>query len=395
MINLVKKTHSNASYFHVRTKVDTFEVYFLQMMYWIITVLIVLAAVYFIVINGPAFGAVPKGKRLARMKHSKLYRNKQFQNISHTPSLAEGYKMPQVTYDFLFGKKHPLLKPLKEIPSIHTNLKTLDKNTDIFVWLGHSSYYLQTDGVSFLIDPVLSLYGSPFKYFNKAFKGSDVFKPEDIPDLDYLVITHDHFDHLDYPTVKSIKDRTGMAIVPLGVGAHLERWGYTESQLIEEEWGAEIELKNNIKLAFTPARHFSGRRVKQNDTLWASYVLETPTKKIFLGGDSGYDSHFKMIGDKYGPFDYAILENGQYGEAWRYIHTLPEDVIQAAVDIDARHIIPVHAAKFALALHPWNEPLQKITSLGKEKSLDILTPMIGEVVDLNRKDQPFTIWWED
>lgn len=395
MINLVKKTHSNASYFHVRTKVDTFEVYFLQMMYWIITVLIVLAAVYFIVINGPAFGAVPKGKRLARMKHSKLYRNKQFQNISHTPSLAEGYQMSQVTYDFLFGKKHPLLKPLKEIPSIHTNLKTLDKNTDIFVWLGHSSYYLQTDGVSFLIDPVLSLYGSPFKYFNKAFKGSDIFKPEDIPDLDYLVITHDHFDHLDYPTVKSIKDRTGMAIVPLGVGAHLERWGYTESQLIEEEWGAEIELKNNIKLAFTPARHFSGRRVKQNDTLWASYVLETPTKKIFLGGDSGYDSHFKMIGDKYGPFDYAILENGQYGEAWRYIHTLPEDVIQAAVDIDARHIIPVHAAKFALALHPWNEPLQKITSLGKEKSLDILTPMIGEVVDLNRKDQPFTIWWED
>lgn len=368
---------------------------YLQMMYWILAVVIILAAIYFIVINSPAFGAIPKGKRLDRIRQSKLYRNKQFQNISPTPSLAEGYKMTKVTYDFILGKKHPLLKPLKEIPSIHTDLKSLDKNTDVFIWLGHSSYYLQTDGISFLIDPVLSLYGSPFRYFNKAFKGSDIFNPQDIPSLDYLVITHDHFDHLDYPTVKSIKERTGMAVVPLGVGAHLERWGYTEEQLIEEEWGTEVILKNNIRLVFTPARHFSGRRVKQNDTLWTSYVLETPTKKIFIGGDSGYDAHFKMIGEKHGPFDYAILENGQYGEAWRYIHTLPEDTIQAAIDINARHIIPVHAAKFALALHPWNEPLQKITSLGKEKELDILTPKIGEVVDLNQSDQQFTAWWED
>lgn len=342
-----------------------------------------------------AFGAVPKGRRLQRIRQSELYRKKQFRNISYTPSIAEGYKMSKVTYDFFLGKKHPLLKPLKAIPSVHTDLRSIPKNKDVFIWLGHSSYYLQTDGVSFLIDPVLSLYGSPFKYFNKAFNGSDIFKPEDIPDLDYLVITHDHFDHLDYPTVKAIRNRTGVAVIPLGVGAHLERWGYTEDQLIEEEWGAEINLKNNIRIVFTPARHFSGRRIKQNDTLWTSYVLITPSKKIFLGGDSGYDSHFKMIGDQYGPFDYAILENGQYGDAWRYIHAMPEDVIQAAVDIQAKHIIPVHAAKFALALHPWNEPLQKITAFGKEKELDILTPMIGEVVDLNLPDQQFTVWWED
>ncbi|RTZ46355.1 MBL fold metallo-hydrolase [Chryseobacterium arthrosphaerae] len=339
--------------------------------------------------------AVPKGRRLQRIRQSELYRKKQFRNISYTPSIAEGYKMSKVTYDFFLGKKHPLLKPLKAIPSVHTDLRSIPKNKDVFIWLGHSSYYLQTDGVSFLIDPVLSLYGSPFKYFNKAFNGSDIFKPEDIPDLDYLVITHDHFDHLDYPTVKAIRNRTGVAVIPLGVGAHLERGGYTEDQLIEEEWGAEINLKNNIRIVFTPARHFSGRRIKQNDTLWTSYVLITPSKKIFLGGDSGYDSHFKMIGEKYGPFDYAILENGQYGDAWRYIHAMPEDVIQAAVDIQAKHIIPVHAAKFALALHPWNEPLQKITAFGKEKELDILTPMIGEVVDLNLPDQQFTVWWED
>ncbi len=342
-----------------------------------------------------AFGGVPKGKRLKRIKQSKLYKKRQFRNISHTPSITEGYKMWKVTYDFFLGKKDPLLKPLKAIPSLHTNLKNIDKNEDVFIWLGHSSYYLQTDGVSFLIDPVLSLYGSPFKYFNKAFKGSDIFKPEDIPGIDYLVITHDHFDHLDYPTVKSIEERTKTAIIPLGVGAHLERWGYAENKLIEEEWGTEVILKNDIKIVFTPARHFSGRRVKQNDTLWSSYVLITPTRKIFLGGDSGYDSHFKTIGEHYGPFDYAVLENGQYGEAWRYIHKLPEDVIQAAIDLKTRCIIPVHAAKFALALHPWNEPLQKITALGKEKQLNVLTPMIGEVVDLNHPGQEFRTWWEN
>lgn len=381
-------------YFHLKTKVNTFDIYFVQMIYWIITSVAVLTLAFFIVINRKAFGGVAKGKRLKRIRQSKLYKKRQFQNISHTPSITEGYKMSKVTYDFFFGKKDPLLKPLKEIPALHTDLKNIDKNQDVFIWLGHSSYYLQTDGVSFLIDPVLSLYGSPFKYFNKAFKGSDIFKPEEIPGIDYLVITHDHFDHLDYPTVKSIEERTDKAIIPLGVGAHLERWGYSENKLIEEEWGAEVELKNNIKLAFTPARHFSGRRIRQNDTLWSSYVLTTPTKRIFLGGDSGYDSHFKAIGEKYGPFDYAVLENGQYGEAWRYIHTLPEDVVQAAIDLKAQRIIPVHAAKFALALHPWNEPLQKITVLGKEKKLNILTPMIGEVVDLNQSEHKFTAWWE-
>jgi len=364
------------------------------MIYWIITSLAVLTVTFFIVINMKVFGGVPKGKRLKRIRQSKLYKNKQFRNISHTPSITEGYKMSKVMYDFFLGKKDPMLKPLHPIPSLHTDLKNIDKNQDVLIWLGHSSYYLQTDGVSFLIDPVLSLYGSPFKYFNKAFKGSDIFKPEDIPDIDYLIITHDHFDHLDYPTVQSIRDRTGMVILPLGVGAHLERWGYPENKIIEEEWGAEVELKNDLKIIFTPARHFSGRRVRKNDTLWSSYVLFTPTKKIFLGGDSGYDSHFKTIGAQYGPFDYAILENGQYGEAWKYIHTLPEDVIQAGIDLKAERIIPVHSAKFALALHPWNEPLQKITALGKEKKINILTPMIGEVVDLNHSGQQFTTWWE-
>ncbi|WEK71090.1 MAG: MBL fold metallo-hydrolase [Candidatus Chryseobacterium colombiense] len=364
-------------------------------MIYIFITITVLVILYFIVTSQDVFGAEAKGERLARMQQSKHFKDKQFQNLSHTPSLAEGYSMPKVLYDFFFKKKTPFLKPSKKLPSIHTDLKNLPKDQDVFIWIGHSSYFIQTDGVSFLIDPVLSLYGSPFKFFNKAFAGADIFKPEDIPTIDYLVITHDHYDHLDYPTVKAIKDKVGKVIVPLGVGAHLEKWGYSPGQLIEEEWGGEAVLKNTIKIIFTPARHFSGRKMKRNVTLWTSYVLQTPTKKIFLGGDSGYDTHFKMIGEQFGPFDYAIMENGQYNEAWKYIHALPQDVIQASIDVKAKKIIPVHSSKFALALHPWNEPLEKVVALGKEKKMNILTPMIGEPVDLNKEDQQFRIWWED
>lgn len=364
-------------------------------MIYLIIIIAIVIALYFVITSQQVFGAEPKGKRLERMQKSEHYKNNQFQNLSFTPSLAEGYSMPKVLYDFLFAKKDPFLKPQQNVPAIHTDLKNIPKNEDVFIWMGHSSYFIQIDGISFLVDPVLSTYGSPFKFFNKAFAGADLFKPEDVPYIDYLVITHDHYDHLDYPTIKSIQSKVGEVIMPLGVGAHFERWGYNESQLLEEEWGAMLTLKNNFKMTFTPARHFSGRKFHRNGTLWTSYVLETPTKKIFLGGDSGYDTHFKMIGEKYGPFDYAIMENGQYNPAWKYIHALPEDVIQASLDIQAENIIPVHSGKFALALHPWNEPLQKVTALGKEKNLHILTPKIGEILDLNKTDNKFPVWWEN
>ncbi|WP_288243249.1 MBL fold metallo-hydrolase [uncultured Chryseobacterium sp.] len=364
------------------------------MIYILISLAVLVILLYFIITGQEVFGSEAKGERLLKMQRSKYYKNKQFQNLSYTPALAEGYSMPKVMFNFLFDKKDPHLKPLSDIPSVHTNLKNLPKDQDVFVWLGHSSYYIQTDGVSFLVDPVLSSYGSPFRFFNKAFSGADIFKPEDIPNIDYLVITHDHYDHLDYPTVKAIRNRVGKVVLPLGVGAHLERWGYKSEQLIEEEWGVEVGLSNDIKIIFTPARHFSGRKMKRNVTLWTSYVLNTPTRKLFLGGDSGYDTHFKMIGEKYGPFDYAIIENGQYNEAWRYIHALPEDVIQASIDVRAKNIIPVHSSKFALALHAWNEPLQKVTSLAESNNLSVLTPMIGESLDLNKPDSQFRKWWE-
>lgn len=364
-------------------------------MVYFIVILLGLFVLGFWINSLDVFGAAPSGKRLKRIELLENYRDHQFQNQSFTPQLSEGYSMPTLMYNYLFGKKDPLLKPHAPVPTNYTNLQNLPKDQDVYVWLGHSSYYMVVDGVTFLIDPVLSRYGSPFKFFNPSFEGADIFKPEDIPEIDYLVITHDHYDHLDYPTVKAIKPKVRQVILPLGVGAHFEKWGYAESQLLEDNWGTTFHLRNSLKITFTPARHFSGRKFSKNNTLWTSYVLETSKKKIFLGGDSGYDSHFEVIGEKYGPIDLAILENGQYNEAWKYIHAMPEEMVKISKDLQTTNIIPVHSGKFALALHPWNEPLKKITQSGKLHNLNIFTPKIGEVLYLNQPENKFLAWWED
>ncbi|MEG0187622.1 MAG: MBL fold metallo-hydrolase [Algoriella sp.] len=364
-----------------------------RMLYILLSIILLLSIVTFFVLQKDDFGAEPSGKRLERMQQSKLYKDGQFQNIHHTPAITEGYSMTKVSMDFLFGKSDSKLKPKDSIPHLQTDLKKIPKSENVFIWLGHSSYYIQLDGVNFLIDPVFSKYGSPLPIFNKAFEGSDTYQPKDFPAIDYLIITHDHYDHLDYKTVKELRTKVDKVILPLGVGAHFEKWNYKPEQLIEEEWNTEVELKNGLKIIYTPARHFSGRKFKRNTTLWTSYVLTSPKQKIFLGGDSGYDTHFKEIGDKYGPFDFAILENGQYNDAWKYIHALPEDLPKIITDLKVKHIVPVHSGKFALARHAWDEPLNKIIANGKKENFDILTPMIGEPLLLKDSVFNFKEWW--
>jgi L-ascorbate metabolism protein UlaG (beta-lactamase superfamily) len=246
-----------------------------------------------------------------------------------------------------------------------------------------------------LVDPVLSNHASPFRWMNKGFKGTDTFNVEDLPGIDYLLITHDHFDHLDYETVSKLKGKVKTVISGLGVGAHFEKWGYPASMLIEKDWGDTVNLDDKLTLHLTPARHYSGRRLFRNNTLWTSFVVEIPTKKIFIGGNSGYYKHFSEIGKLFGGFDLAILENGQYNEAWRYIHTLPKDVLQASKDLKARRTFPVHSSKFNLGGHPWKEPLKKICELNVHFIQPLFTPMIGQVVELYNEEQVFQKWWED
>jgi L-ascorbate metabolism protein UlaG (beta-lactamase superfamily) len=229
----------------------------------------------------------------------------------------------------------------------------------------------------------------------KSFKGTDIYTSADIPEIDYLFITHDHWDHLDYKTITELKPKIGKVITGLGTGAHLERWGFNPQIIIENDWFDELILDDGFTVNTTPARHFSGRSTKPNQSLWVSFVLKTPSIQIFIGGDGGYDEHFAEIGEKFGGFDLAILENGQYNTSWKYIHMMPDEVLQAAKDLRTKRLFPVHNSKFALANHSWDTPLKAITEFNRTIKQPLITPMVGELVYLKDSTQKYSEWWVD
>lgn len=360
--------------------------------FFIVLVAIVIFAYTFL--QHPKFGKKPSGERLALIEKSPNYKNGKFENLSFTPDLAEGESLIGVLFEFFFKKVDRKI-PTDLIPSVKTNLHALSLDQDILVWFGHSSYFIQLEGKRFLIDPVFSGNASPIPGTTKSFKGTDIYTAEDIPEIDYLLLTHDHYDHLDYDTIIKLKPKVKKVITALGVGSHFEFWGFAVENIIEKDWNEKIELDQNLTLYTTPSRHFSGRSFKRCNTLWTSFVLETKDFRMYLGGDSGYDTHFTAIGEKFGSFDLALLDNGQYNEKWKYIHNMPEDVIKAMKDLKAKRVFPVHSSKFALSLHSWDEPLKKVTELNSksEKPIPLVTPMIGEIVQLRNENQQFKQWW--
>ncbi|SDG81270.1 L-ascorbate metabolism protein UlaG, beta-lactamase superfamily [Dyadobacter soli] len=361
------------------------------MVFFIFLALIVMGVVAFM--QQPLFGKHPSGARLERIKKSPHYRDGQFQNESFTPDLAEGNSYLKVFTKFFFGKSKYNI-PGALIPSQKTDLLHLKPEENVLVWFGHSSYFMQIDGKTILVDPVFSGSASPVKFTTPSFKGSDVYSVEDLPAIDYLFLSHDHWDHLDYETILKLKTKVGKVITGLGTGEHFEYWGYDVSRIIEKDWNESADLGNGFTVNVTPGRHFSGRDFSRNRALWVSFVLQTPTMKIFIGGDSGYDNHFKKIGAQFGPFDLALLECGQYNEAWKYIHMMPEETVTAARELGAKKLMPVHWAKFALSIHDWNEPILRASAEAQKQGMPLVTPLIGQKVEL-KGDQAFTQWWKE
>lgn len=356
--------------------------------------ILILVIIVVVFMQQPKFGKTPRGKRLELIKQSPHFKKGRFENLSFTPDLTEGATYYSVLNKFLFQKKvRP--KPAIKLPSIKTNLHQLEKDENVLVWFGHSSYFMQVDGRTFLVDPLLSGAASPIKFTTRSFDGTDVYIAEDIPAIDYLIVTHDHWDHLDYETIIKLKSKIRKVICGLGVGEHFEHWGFNHSIIAEHQWYETILLEDQFIMYTTPARHFSGRGFSRNKSLWMSYVLQTSSIKIFIGGDSGYDTHFERTGAEHGPFDLAILECGQYDKSWRYIHTLPDEIINVAKALKAKKVMPVHWGKFQLANHPWDEPILNITSLAPENNIALVTPLIGEVVNLKGENQIFNAWWKD
>ncbi len=356
----------------------------------VITILFVGAGIF---MNQPSFGKSPRGERLERIKKSPNYSDGKFQNLSPTKQITSEKSYIGTMFDFLFHKVEEL-RPGVNLPTVKTDLKQIRCDEEVLVWLGHSSVFIQTGGKRYLVDPVL-VKASPVSFINKPFKGTKIYTPDDIPEIDYLVITHDHWDHLDYKTVKQIMGRTENVICPLGVGEYMESWGFGKERIIELDWNENATLGDGLIVYCLPARHFSGRGLSPNKTLWASFMLQAPSRNIYISGDGGYDTHFADINKQFGTIDFAILENGQYNEDWRFIHLLPDDLVKAAKDLNAKRLMTVHNSKYALGRHSWHEPLDNIASAAEKESLNLVTPMIGEPVNLNDTTRAFKKWWKN
>ena len=358
----------------------------------LLTVLILagLSATVFLFMQQSTFGRNPAESRLDRIKKSPNYRDGSFQNPEPTEVMREGASYMGMMADFVNKAKDNT--PLKPLPSVRTDLKTLPDTTPTIVWFGHSSYLIKSRGINVLVDPVFSGNASPVSFFGKAFPGANVYGADDMPDIDLLVLSHDHYDHLDYQTITKLIPRVKKFYTALGVGAHLERWGVPADRIVEFDWWENHIVSADINLTAVPARHFSGRSFTRGKTLWTAFVLNLHGYNLYLGGDSGYGKHFREIGDKFGPFDLAILECGQYGKDWPNIHMLPEEVVTAAQDLKAKTILPVHWAKFSLALHGWKEPIERFTKRAAEQKIPVTTPMIGEPLVVGVA-YPRSTWW--
>jgi L-ascorbate metabolism protein UlaG (beta-lactamase superfamily) len=283
--------------------------------------------------------------------------------------------------------------PPKKISEVKPDLTEFLKPSDDLkvIWFGHSTFLLNMDRKIILVDPVFSASASPFSFLVKRFQ-KPVLELHELPNIDYILISHDHYDHLDSSSIKYFADKKVKFLTPLGVGSHLVGWGVDRSKVIESDWWEEVGF-GSISFTATPAQHFSGRDgFHENETLWASWVIKSDHHNIYFSGDSGYDSHFKEIGDRLGPFDIAFLENGQYNKKWPNVHMFPSEAIKAFKDLKAKNLFPVHWGMFQLALHSWKDPIEKISKLADEQGIALIAPKFGEIVNLG-KYKEVEKWW--
>ena len=349
----------------------------MTVLYIILGLIAVLIFTAVLFINQPQFGKLPSGNRLERIHKSKHYVNGEWQN--ETPTKMMTGNAFAVIFDYLFGY-HPHTRPENPVKTVTTDIKLLPKDSDLMIWFGHSSYLLQLSGKRILVDPVL-VSASPISLFNKPYKGSDIYKPENMPDIDYMLISHDHWDHLDYQTQMALRDRISEVIVPLGVGEHFEYWGFPKEHITDLDWYEHKSFPDGFTFHQMPARHFSGRGIKSNQALWGAFVIEAPNgKRVFVGGDSGYGPHFKKIGSLFPKMNLAILENGQYDKTWAQIHTLPDELPYVMTDLDAKLYVTVHHGKFCLSNHPWDEPILNEKEAAKKTGSKLSVLDIGTVM---------------
>lgn len=366
------------------------------MLLFIVSLILVLILSYLAFINFyPSFGGDVSKERKAEYKSSKQYKDDKFVNKIDVPKDASFSEMIGIARKMLFQKVENgrPQNDLKVQKADSTEIATYNGASRL-IWFGHSAFLLQIDAKNILLDPMFGDVPAPHPLLGTSrFNKELPIEIAKLPKIDAIVISHDHYDHLDYETIKQLKSKVESYIVPLGVGVHLEAWGIDQNQIKELDWWQETTFKN-IKLACTPAQHFSGRKFTNGQsTLWSSWVIKSDSTNIFFSGDGGYNKHFKEIGDAYGPFDLALLECGQYNKMWPEIHMFPEETVQAGIDVKADVIMPIHWGAFKLALHSWTDPAERASKKAQELQIPLITPQIGIPIVIGHELESNSKWW--
>ncbi|GGO37272.1 MBL fold metallo-hydrolase [Streptomyces lasiicapitis] len=347
----------------------------------------------------PAFGADPAGERLARIRSSPHFANGSFQNPMGARTRPSGSAL-EFAKIYFRKEERARRTPSGLIPVHATTLADLAKPPASglrLTWMGHSSVLVEIDGRRVLFDPVWGERCSPF-----SFVGPKRLHPAPVPlaalgPVDAVVISHDHYDHLDLPSIKALAGTDTVFVVPLGVGAHLERWGVPADRLRELDWHESTDV-GGLTLTATPARHFCGRGLRnEQHTLWASWSVRGPEHRVFHSGDTGYFPGFKDIGAQHGPFDATMIQIGAYSEFWPDIHMRPDEGMRAHLDLQGGRphgvLLPIHWGTFNLAPHPWSEPGEGTLAAAHAEGAAVALPIPGEPFEPSSETVPDAPWW--
>jgi L-ascorbate metabolism protein UlaG (beta-lactamase superfamily) len=306
------------------------------------------------------------------------------------PFPIDSSKIPRKINMFrmLFRPENKNTRPAHLLPTRKANIEQAfpqEQNGLHITWLGHSSLLAQIDGVRILIDPVFANEVSPVPLLRsiRRFQENAPVSADELPFIDAVFISHDHYDHLNAETIIALAPKVGYFLMPSGVGQYLKMWGIDSEKIREYTWWEEGVIqglsKQKLRFVCAPARHFSKRSLFENNrTLWASWVFIGHAHRLFYSGDTSYGFHFKQIGHHYGPFDVTLIENGQYNINWPYSHILPEDGVQAHLDLRGKSMLPVHWGSFTLSTHDWQEPIERVTRAAEAKGVHLLKPQVGE-----------------
>ncbi|HEV3018672.1 MAG TPA: MBL fold metallo-hydrolase [Burkholderiaceae bacterium] len=342
-----------------------------------------------------SLGKKPEGARLDRIKASPHWAGERFRNVE--PIIA-GLRDPNASMptlgEFLCGGERRM--PRGPLPSIDP-LEGWGRPPDSGLratWLGHSTVLIEIDGLRVLTDPVWGPRASPSRL-----AGPKRFQPVPVrlramPPLDLVIVSHDHYDHLDYPTIRELARLDVPFVTSLGVGAHLEAWGVQPERIVELDWWESHQLPNaELTVTATPSQHFSGRSLKdRNATLWSSMVIRSPRHAVFFSGDTGLTTQYQRIRERLGPFDLVMLEVGAFHPAWGDIHLGPENALKALALLGGGPFLPVHWGTFSLAMHAWDQPAEALLEMGPKAGAQLLMPRLGEPVEPEHV-QPVQPWW--